>query len=208
MLLADLPEPPLHEIIPDFHNTPKRLQDLHQAAVVDSHSRAEDIGHELDFVSRFEPEGGLIIDGMTSGRIANRPVHNDAKMSNVLLDESSGQRLCVIDLDTVMPGSVLYDFGDMMRTMLCRAPEDETDLSKVRISLEMFEALASGYLRGADAILNQDEREMLVFSGILITMETGSRFLADHHRATNTSVSIARIKTLIAPAANSSWPNR
>lgn len=180
VLLADLPGPALHDIIPDFHHTPKRLQALAQAAAEDSHSRADSVQPELEFVGRFASQGALIMEGMESGRIANRPVHNDAKMSNVLLDANSGKRLCVIDLDTVMPGSVLYDFGDMMRTMLCGAPEDETDLSKVRVDLEMFEALASGYLAGAAPILNQDEREMLVFSGILITMETGSRFLTDH----------------------------
>ncbi len=180
VLVADLPGEPLYDIIPDFHHTPKRLEDLRQAAQEDSHSRAADVQAELEFVERFAPQSGLIVDGLNSGRIASRPVHNDAKMSNVLLDADTGQRLCVIDLDTVMPGSVLYDFGDMMRTMLCSAPEDETDLSKVRVEMEMFEALAGGYLRGAQPILNQDERQMLVFSGILITMETGSRFLADH----------------------------
>jgi aminoglycoside phosphotransferase (APT) family kinase protein len=180
VMLSDLPGPALHEIIKDFHHTPKRLRNLEDAAQSDSHSRADGVQPELEFVRRFAPEGSLIIDGMQSGRIANRPVHNDAKMSNVLLDAESGKRLCVIDLDTAMPGSVLYDFGDMMRTMLCTAPEDETDLSKVRVELSMFEAVANGYMRGAMPILNQDEQELLVFSGIMITMETGSRFLADH----------------------------
>jgi len=180
VLLADLPGPDLHEIIEDFHDTPKRLENLRAVVNADPLHRAEHAKPEIKFALDFAQKGNLIVAGMRDGTLARRTVHNDAKMSNVLLDRNTGHRLCVIDLDTVMPGSVLYDFGDMMRTMLCNAPEDETDLSKVNVDMEMFQALADGYLRGARSILNQAEMDMLVFSGILITIETGSRFLADH----------------------------
>ena len=180
VLLDDLPDPTLHEIIPDFHHTPKRIAQFKRTVEADKCQRVATALSEIDFVLSLESQASLVVDGLASGRLTERAVHNDAKMSNVLLDHQTGHRLCVIDLDTVMPGSALYDFGDMMRTMLCAAPEDEIDLDRVRIDLKMFEALAAGYLRGARSILNQDEMEMLAFSGILITLETGMRFLTDH----------------------------
>lgn len=179
-LLADLPEPRLHEVIRDFHVTPRRYARFHELLAADASGRAAGCGEEIAFALSQEPLAGRLVDAMRAGRIPERAVHNDAKMSNVLLDRSSGQALCVVDLDTVMPGSPLYDFGDMMRTMLCPAPEDETDLAQVVVRSDMFEALVSGYLGAARDILNDEECAHLVFSGILITLETGVRFLADH----------------------------
>lgn len=181
-LLADLPGPRLHEVIPEFHHTPKRYSHFREAVAADAHARAAGCADEIAFALSQEGVAGTLVEGMASGALAERAVHNDAKMSNVLLDAESGQALCVVDLDTVMPGSVLYDFGDMMRTMLCAAPEDETDLSQVRVDLEMFEALTAGYLSAARPILNEHELELMVLSGILITLETGLRFLDDHLR--------------------------
>ena len=109
-----------------------------------------------------------------------RIAHNDAKLSNVLLDADSGDPLCVVDLDTVMPGTVLYDFGDMMRTMLCPAAEDEADLSRVRIDPALFVGLARGYLAASRDYLTKAERDRLVIAGLVITYEQGIRFLTDY----------------------------
>ena len=180
VLLADLPGPRLHEIIPRFHHTPSRLQALHTAVQEDAAGRASECRAAIDFALSCEPLSSRIVLGLDAGEIPERAVHNDAKMSNVLLDAKSGQALCVVDLDTVMPGSTLYDFGDMMRTMLCAAPEDEQDLTKVTADPVMFEALATGYLRAARPILNDAEIALMVHSGVLISLETGVRFLTDH----------------------------
>lgn len=180
VLLADLPGPRLHEIIPRFHHTPSRFQALHAAAQEDAAGRAGECRAAIDFALSCEALGSRIVLGLDAGEIPERAVHNDAKMSNVLLDAESGRALCVVDLDTVMPGSTLYDFGDMMRTMLCAAPEDEQDLSKVVADPAMFEALATGYLSAARPILNDTEIALLVHSGVLISLETGVRFLTDH----------------------------
>jgi hypothetical protein len=112
--------------------------------------------------------------------LPERVTHNDTKVNNVLLDERTGQGICVIDLETVMPGLVLYDFGDMVRTMSCPAAEDERDLSLVRIEMGMFEALARGYLSVAGSFLTDAEKRMLVQAGRVITLEQGIRFLADY----------------------------
>ncbi|MAW62190.1 MAG: mucin desulfatase [Planctomycetes bacterium] len=180
VLLADLPGPRLHEIIPQFHHTPSRFQALRQAVHADAAGRLAACQDTVDFALSCEELGLPIVAGIESGAIPERAVHNDAKMSNVLLDAASGEALCVVDLDTVMPGSTLYDFGDMMRTMLCAAPEDEQDLSKLHADPTMFAALAEGYLGAARSILNQAELDLLVHAGVLITLETGVRFLSDH----------------------------
>ncbi|MFO1492549.1 MAG: phosphotransferase [Kiritimatiellia bacterium] len=117
---------------------------------------------------------------MAAGRIPERVTHNDTKLNNVLIDDATGEGLCVIDLDTCMPGSALYDFGDLVRTSTSPAAEDERDLSKVRFQEDCFEALARGYLGAAGDFLAPAEREHLAFAGKLITMEIGMRFLADH----------------------------
>jgi phosphotransferase family enzyme len=180
VLLDDLPGPPLHEIIPDFHHTPKRFETLNQVVARDPHGRVQHAHAAIDFALGYQAGAGQVVDGLASGTLRTRAVHNDAKMSNVLLDQHTGKALCVIDLDTVMPGSALYDFGDLMRTMVCTAAEDETDLSKIGVRLDMFEGLARGYLQAAMPILLPAEFELLVYAGILITLETGVRFLTDH----------------------------
>lgn len=180
VLLHDLPGPRLHEIIPNFHHTPSRFQRLHQMVQADSAARVSGCRQAIDFALSCEALADRIVDGIEAGELPEQAVHNDAKMSNVLLDAASGKALCVVDLDTVMPGSTLYDFGDMMRTMLCSATEDEVRLERMQVDLDMFAALAEGYLGAARPILNDAELSLLVHSGILITLETGVRFLSDH----------------------------
>lgn len=180
MLVHDLPTPRLHEVIEDFHHTPQRFAALHRALKTNYKDRIAHCREAVDFALSCEPLTTQIVDLLEAEVIPERPVHNDAKMSNVLLDSATGRALCVVDLDTVMPGSTLYDFGDMMRTMLCAAPEDEKDLNRVHADAEMFDALATGFLQAARPILNEVELDLLVDAGILITLETGVRFLTDH----------------------------
>lgn len=178
-LMADFPAPRLHETIPDFHNTPLRFDALQRAVDTDANNRAAAVRKEIEAATTRRSLACALLDLHQRGEIPERVVHNDAKMSNVLLDEVSGEALCVVDLDTVMPGLSLYDFGDMVRSMTCTAAEDETDLSKVELQIPLFEALTRGYLETAGDMLTATEREHLVTAGKLITLEQGVRFLTD-----------------------------
>lgn len=173
--LADLPAPRLHEVIPNFHNTPSRLNDLKKAAEADTAGRLGEVGKELDFILAREADCSKLL----SLGLPERITHNDTKLNNVMIDDATHEGVCVIDLDTVMPGLVHYDFGDMVRTGTSPAAEDERDLSKVFMRFEMFEALLRGYLSRAD-FLTAAEREQLPFAGKLITLEIGMRFLTDY----------------------------
>ena len=177
--LADLPGR-LNETIPDFHNTPKRLAALKQAMREDKTGRLKEVAREADFMLAHEEECSKLLKLHAEGVIVERVTHNDTKLNNVLIDENGGGGICVIDLDTTMPGLPHYDFGDMLRTGTSPAAEDERDLSKVGMRFEMFEALLRGYLSTAGKFLNQEEKELLPFSGILLTLETGIRFLTDY----------------------------
>ncbi len=179
-LLADLPGGRLHETIPKFHDTPSRVAVLKEAVEKDACNRAKSAEKEIEFVLAREGVVSKLIDLNKAGLIPERVTHNDTKLNNVLLDDATGEGLCVIDLDTVMPGLALYDFGDMVRTGTNSAAEDECDLSKVTSNPAMFAALAEGYLSEAAAFLNDKEVEMMPFSGILITLEIGVRFLTDY----------------------------
>jgi Ser/Thr protein kinase RdoA (MazF antagonist) len=178
-LLADLPAPRLHETIPHFHDTPVRYAALRAAVSKDACNRAGEAGAEIAFVERRADMCGHLLGRHGRGEIPERITHNDTKLNNVLLDDQTGEGVCVIDLDTVMPGLALYDFGDMVRSATAAAAEDERDLRNVRMRIEMFEALAEGYLSEA-RFLNRAEREELVFSGRLITFMIGMRFLTDY----------------------------
>lgn len=180
LLLADLPAPRLHETIPNFHNTPLRLKALQDVIQRDPCNRAAEVKDQIAFVERRVDMCGRLLERFARGEIPERITHNDTKFNNVMLDEKTWEGICVVDLDTVMPGLALYDFGDMVRSATAAAAEDEQDLRKVRMRLEMFEALASGYLSEAASFLNPGEREELVFSGRLITLEIGMRFLTDY----------------------------
>lgn len=174
-LLADLPAPRLHDTIPDFHHTPKRFEALETTIETDSVNRAGLAKPEIEFASNRKEICRLLLDA----NLPERVTHNDTKLNNVMLDDATGQGVCVIDLDTVMPGLAPYDFGDMVRTTTSPAREDERDLSKVTLQFPMFEALARGYLASAAEFLTSREKALLVFSAKLITFEIGIRFLAD-----------------------------
>ena len=177
--LADLPAPRLNEILPKFHNTVSRLELLDAAAKADVAGRLKSVQREMDFVNARREEAGRIVAAMASGEIPERITHNDTKINNVMLGEKAEDGVVVIDLDTVMPGSALYDFGDMVRTSTAAAAEDEKDLEKVFSRKEYFEALVKGYLKDAK-FLNAAEIDALAFSGRLITLTIGIRFLTDY----------------------------
>ena len=178
--LQDFPPPRLHEIIPDFHNTPKRVHALEIAIRADVCGRVKTARREIDFALARKADASRIVDLMKTGAIPERVVHNDTKFNNVLLDAKTGEGVCVVDLDTVMPGSALYDFGDMVRSSTSPAAEDERDLSKVRMRMEYFEALLRGFIGETGSILTTAEKKHLAFSGRLITGEIGVRFLTDY----------------------------
>jgi aminoglycoside phosphotransferase (APT) family kinase protein len=174
--LTSLPPPRLHDTIPGFHDTPGRLARLESSIQADAAGRVCLAGPEIDFVRCREPLAHVLLDAGMPERVT----HNDTKINNVLLDGATGEAVCVIDLDTVMPGLAVYDFGDMVRTATCEAPEDETDLSRIHSRFDYFEALARGYLAGAGSFLTPTEKEHLTVAGKLITFEQGVRFLTDY----------------------------
>ncbi|MGZ7066273.1 MAG: phosphotransferase, partial [Candidatus Aminicenantales bacterium] len=146
----------------------------------DARGRAAGVGSEVAFVREREKDTGVVVDGMAAGRIPERVTHNDTKLNNVMIDDRTGEGICVIDLDTVMPGSVLYDFGDSVRLGAATAAEDERDLAIVGFDLALFDRLAEGYLDAARDFLTDEESRLLAFSAKLLTLECGIRFLTDH----------------------------
>jgi len=178
--LVDLPAPPLAVTIPDFHDLPKRIGQLESAAAADRVGRAASVREELDLSLRQFARIDAARAASGAERLPERVVHNDCKLNNLLLDARSDEALCVIDLDTVMPGSVLFDFGELVRSGTCRSPEDETDLSTIRFDNELFDALARGYLTGASSLLTPSEIAALPLAGPDLTLENAVRFLADH----------------------------
>ena len=177
--LADLPEPRLGDIIPKFHDTVDRLRQLDEAAAADVKGRKASVAAELAFIDARREDAAKIVTMMAKGEIPERITHNDTKINNVMLDDVTGEGVAVIDLDTVMPGCALYDFGDMVRTSTAAAAEDEKDLSKVYSKKDYFEALVKGYLSQAK-FLTGTEKSLLAFSGRLITLTIGIRFLTDY----------------------------
>ncbi|MBQ3342375.1 MAG: aminoglycoside phosphotransferase family protein [Kiritimatiellae bacterium] len=175
--LADLPEPALLPVIPRFHDTVDRIRLLDEAAAADVKGRRAKVAAELAFVDARREEAAKVVTMMAKGEIPERITHNDTKINNVMMAPDGSN--VVIDLDTTMPGSALYDFGDMVRTSSAAAAEDERDLSKVYSKKEYFEALVKGYLAQAK-FLTEAERENLAFSGRLITLTIGIRFLTDY----------------------------
>lgn len=177
---ADLPGAPLTETIPDFHHTAKRFDKLLAAISNDSQNRAANVKTEIDWFLQRQNDAKIVVNALESGEIPVRVTHNDTKLNNVMLDDVTGEAVCVIDLDTTMPGSAIYDFGDMVRTATSPAAEDEVDTSKIDCRENFFEALVSGYLSSAGEFLTDRERDLLAFSGKLLTLECGSRFLTDY----------------------------
>ncbi len=178
--LVDLEGPSLHETIPNFHNSPKRLEAFQEALRKDVKNRAITVKPEIAFIEQKADFVNRLLDLHIQGKIPYRITHNDTKLNNVMIDDDTSQGICVIDLDTVMPGLALYDFGDMVRTATSPAPEDEQDLSKVTMRMPIFEALVQGYLSSAKDFLTPTEKSHLVFSGKLMTFELVLRFLMDH----------------------------
>lgn len=179
-LLADFPVEKLHETIVDFHHTPKRVQALKQAIAEDKAGRAGQVQEEISFALENAAWADSVVKGMEEGRIPVRVTHNDTKINNILFDQETGKAVCVIDLDTVMPGSMLYDFGDALRIGGSTAAEDEVDLEKVWFDEKAFEAFAKGYLSEMREALTEDEMALLPLSVKLMTYECGIRFLTDY----------------------------
>lgn len=179
-LVANLPGARLHETIPNFHNTRARFDRLREVVEANPKSRLAEVEPEWAFLQEREALVDRLLALQATGKIPERVTHNDTKLNNVMIDDATEAGICVIDLDTVMPGLALYDFGDMVRTATSPAAEDEKDLSKVRMQMPMFEALVRGYLASAKSFLNEAEIANLAFSGKLITLEIGIRFLTDY----------------------------
>ena len=178
--LQDLPGPRLFETIPAFHDTPARLAALERAVADDAASRVTDTGAEIEAVLDRHRLACALADRVAAGELVERPTHNDAKIANILFDSSTGEALCVVDLDTVMPGLALHDFGDLARSMSSGTAEDETDLDRIAVQVPMFEALARGFVDGAGDALSPLERSLLVTAAEVITLEQAARFLTDH----------------------------
>ncbi len=178
--LADLPAPRLYETIANFHNMEWRYQRFYEALSKDPLKRVGDVQEEITFMKDNEERGAVLIRALRSGFIPERICHNDTKMNNILIDDSSDEGLCVGDLDTVMPGTSLFDVGDLIRTVTTRAEEDETDLFKVEFDLNYLKALLDGYLSEASEFLTSSEKDLLLESGRCITQIMGIRFLTDY----------------------------
>jgi glucosamine-6-phosphate deaminase len=178
-LLSDLPGGRLLETIPHFHDTRRRFEALRQAVAEDKVGRVREAAAEIGFARERESMVDVVLQLLASGAIPERVTHNDTKLNNVMIDDLTGAGICVIDLDTVMPGSALYDFGDMVRSAINSAPEDERDLTRVHARLDIFDALTEGYLSASRAFLTPAEVAHLAFSGRLIAFEIGLRFLTD-----------------------------
>lgn len=179
-LLKNYPADELFETIPDFHNTKKRYEDFLEAVALDVMNRAKDVQAEIDFVLARRDEVSVLVNLQEEGKLPLRVTHNDTKFNNIMIDDITGEGICIIDLDTIMPGLSLYDFGDSIRSGTNPAEEDEVDLSKVWMDLELFEHFTKGFLDGTDNLLTTLELEYLPFSAKLMTLECGIRFLTDH----------------------------
>ena len=179
-LLKDYPVEELFETIPDFHNTKKRYEAFVEAVTVDVISRVRDVQAEIDFVLARGQDVSILVDLLKAGKLPLRVTHNDTKFNNVMIDNHSGEGICVIDLDTIMPGLSLYDFGDSIRSGTNPAEEDEVNLSKVYMNLELFEHFTKGFIEGTNNSLTALELDYLPFAAKLMTLECGIRFLTDH----------------------------
>ena len=178
--LADLPTERVQETIPQFHNGLLRFEALEKAIAEDKQKRASATLPEIEFCRANREIVHIFADAKAKGELPQRITHNDTKIDNVLLDQDSGEVMCIVDLDTVMPGLIHYDFGDMVRTLTSPADEDERDLEKVTMRMDFFDALAKGYLSEANEFLSAAEKGYLAQAGKVITFQLGVRFLTDH----------------------------
>ena len=178
--LANFPAETLHETIHNFHNTAKRYQDFEKAVEADVKGRAAEVQEEIAFVRARSKEVSELHDMLAKGELPLRVTHNDTKLNNIMIDSTTHQAICVIDLDTVMPGLSAHDFGDAIRFGANTAAEDEPDVSKVSLSLELFEIYVKGFLEGCGGRLTPNEVKALPMGAKMMTLECGMRFLADY----------------------------
>lgn len=179
-LLSDFPVSELVETIEKFHHTPSRVRSLKERIRDDKFDRVRTCEDEIEYILKYEKDAGIIVDGLNNKTIPIRVTHNDTKLNNILFDKITKKALCVIDLDTVMPGSALYDFGDAIRYGANTAKEDEKDLEKVSIDLKLFESFTRGFTLPLNKSLTKTEAELLAFSAKLLTYESAVRFLDDY----------------------------
>ena len=179
-LLADYPAETLHETIPDFHNTKKRFETFKKAVEADVCGRAASVQKEIEFVLAREKDAGVFTEMLERKELPLRVTHNDTKLNNIMIDDQTRKGICVIDLDTVMPGLAMHDFGDSIRFGASTAAEDEVDLEKVSCDMELFEVYVKGFLEGCKGRLTEKEVEMLPFGAKIMTYECGMRFLTDY----------------------------
>lgn len=179
-LLSDYPADTLHETIVNFHNTPIRYQNFLNALQKDVCGRAKDVQKEIEFVKAHEADTHILMDLLAEGKIPLRVTHNDTKLNNIMIDHQSKKAICVIDLDTVMPGLSVNDFGDSIRFGASTGDEDEKDLSKVWMDLNLFELFTKGFLEGCSGSLTDVELDMLPVGAKMMTLECGIRFLTDY----------------------------
>ena len=178
--LAGYPAATLHETIARFHDTPNRYANFEKALAADVMGRAKDVGPEIAFIRAREADCRVLVDQLAAGVLPLRVTHNDTKLNNVLIDQATGKGICVIDLDTVMPGLSAYDFGDSIRFGANDCAEDEPDQSKVHFSLHLYKVFAEGYLAAAGSAMTEAERRSLPWGAKLMTLECGIRFLTDY----------------------------
>ncbi len=178
--LADYPAETLHETIVNFHNTPVRYQNLMRSVENNASGRASDVSAEIEFAKARREFCETLEKARADKSLPLRVTHNDTKLNNILFDEQTLEPICVIDLDTVMPGYSVNDFGDSIRFGANTAAEDETDLSKVSLDLDLFRAYAEGFIKGCNGALTKKELELLPVGAMMMTLECGMRFLADH----------------------------
>ena len=178
--LAAYDGPQLHVTIPRFHDTERRLRAFERAARVDAHQRAKGAAESIAFALARRALATTLADAHMRGEAPRRIAHNDAKIANILFDETNGAPRCVVDLDTVMPGLSLYDFGDLVRSMVSPGAEDEPDLSRARAEPDRFAAIVRGYRMGTEGLLTAAERRLLPAAAETIVYEQGLRFLTDH----------------------------
>ncbi len=180
LYLTDYDATTLFETIPNFHNTVSRVEAFREAIQNDVAGRLKDVDPEVDFLLARADEAHLIVDALQDGSIPYRVTHNDTKINNVLFDNDSDKAICVIDLDTVMPGSSLYDFGDAIRSGACAAAEDEPNLDKVEMDIEKYRLFTKGFIKGTHCLLTPKEIEMLPIGAKMMTYELAVRFLTDY----------------------------
>ena len=178
--LAQFDASVLVETIANFHHTPKRFDNFKAALAADVCGRAKECKEEIDFVLSHADTYSKVVDGLADGSIPLRVTHNDTKLNNILMDATTNEARAIVDLDTIMPGSMLYDFGDSIRFGASTADEDEKDLSKVHFDISLFEAYASGFCPEVKDSITEREIELLPYSGYLLTIECGMRFLTDY----------------------------